>query len=143
MKPDMRPLSVLTVDILQSSEWWMIVCNDYTDTRRSSAMILYGDALETPYEIYVLDDDSIQCSPATRDEHGRPNFSAWPMLEGEEEIERFRNATLDQWELVRVTDWAGGWALKMLGEYEITIDLKDGYHPAPRQGGKWVWEADQ
>lgn len=148
MKPDIRPISVLTPEIIASSEWWVIFGRCYTDIcwrqelRVEDGFVL---SIDRCYDKASID---VFCWPCTRDEKtGMVSPVPWPIMEGEEEISRWQNCNGMLTAEYISKNQVGLW-LQVPHECGSKVNTSPvvhariGFHPAPRQGGKWVWEKD-
>lgn len=154
MRPDIRPISVLTLEIITSSEWWVIFGRCYTDIcRRQDLRIGIGfvyvtDSIGARYFYYDVDSIDVFCWPCTRDEKtGMVSPVPWPIMEGEEEISRWQNCDGILTAEYISKDQVGLW-LQVPHECGSKVNTSPvvhariGFRPAQRQGGKWVWEKD-
>ena len=145
MTTDIRPISILTPEILASSEWWAFIDEHFTDIRLSDELLWSFSINLTSYA------DIVKCCPVTRDKYGMHHAAPWPVLDGEQEIEEFTAFAerYDTWPLfgpfadtrkettfyleIRTGD----------GDVQAMSKLarppKLGMEPVRRQGNRWVW----
>ena len=148
MTTDIRPISILTPEILASSKWWAIIGEHFTDIRLSSDLCITDNGVKGPVDIYT---GNLYCTPVTVDKYGIPKTGLWPVLDGEEEILEFAAFTkrYDKWSFfgpfadtrkettfyleIRTGD----------GDVQAMSKLarppKLGMEPVRRQGNRWVW----
>lgn len=157
MTPDTRPIGVLTPDILATASHWCLYGNGIADARPSSLLMLRppefeGDLplLTCEGECYWNDDSNWMCYPCTLHPDGRIEAEPWPVLDGEEEIEAWRGITWGEplhGAILRNGELCDVWSLHDDEDGFHTSNhhapMRPGYHPAPRKGGKWVWDADR
>lgn len=150
--PDSRPIGVLTPTILATASHWCIHRKGIADIRPASTLVLrvsdFDDdlpLLTCEGECYWNDDSGWMCYPCTLQPNGLVVPEPWPVLDGEEEIEEWRGMPCRFYAEVTSSWGHTYWALfnQKQGQTAYETDLRPGYHPAPRKGGKWVWEADR
>lgn len=153
MKMDIRPVSILTRAILDTSSHWCFI-----GLSSSSGEVLQAERLWVLNGVVTKGapmrgavnamPESATCYPCKADVPFEP--IPWPVLDGEEEIEDFRNAPAQEFHAERTTIY---WVLTHRDGYRwgCGVDGIPNAHPAPRrqinpdgtETPVWVWEADR
>lgn len=147
MKPDIRPVSILTRAILDTSPAWVLLTAGNGYIYPSAGLRLDGALLMAPDGLCFFDHQ--RCYPCKADAPFEP--IPWVVVEGEEIIREWHG--LD-WDVVPVTHyWPAldemSWRVWDTGFPGIKTHHR--MHPAPRrqinadgtETPVWVWEADQ
>lgn len=156
MMLDIRPVSILTRAILDTSPAWTITCNGFAATARPVAIRF--ESVETEYAAFRvvviagphnevrMPLEETTCYPCKPDAPFEP--IPWPVMPGEVEIEEWRTLGPYEPELTAAgINRPAKWVLDtVFAEYRL--DIRPGYHPSPRRfidtDGScvpvWVWE---
>lgn len=155
MMLDIRPVTILTRAILDTSSHWCFIGLSSSSgevLRAERLWILNGVVTKgAPMRGAVnAMPESATCYPCKADAPFEP--LPWPLLPGEVEIEEWRGMSC-KFDAQVTSDWGHTyWALftRMNDETAYETELRPGLHPAPRrqinpdgtETPVWVWEAD-
>lgn len=153
--PDMRPIEVLTPEILATASHWAILGNDIMDVRPTSGLkvpVNENPGLDADPPALEYDGENYwvgmgwSCYPCTLDlDTGISTPQPWPILPGEEEIVEWFGKYGDPTPYYD-GDVGMGWRLYDEDDETWTsafVPARAGAHPALRQDRCWVWEADK
>lgn len=150
MKPQLRPFSAITSEtIWDSSKYWILLT---TPTPRIiwSQWRLLGSIRASLY----ARKQSFQVYPCDYDHStGEITPIPWVLMEGEEEIEEWFGFDCEHKAVCDFSDDSKDavkvWSLQYQTtrgawfdiDQDITLPVRNGLRPSPRQGSRWVWEA--
>lgn len=150
MKPDIRPIEILTRAILDTSPAWMILDGVGRGYHLRTALIRIHPN-DITFRLNSSDgtwfDKSDTCYPCKADAPFEP--IPWPVVEGEEIIDALYNVPANH--TVYLPDNYDRYICKTpSGLALVSMPMRPGYHPSPRRfidtDGScvpvWVWEKD-
>lgn len=146
MMLDIRPVSILTRAILDTSPAWVLLTAGNGYIYPSAGLRLDGALLMAPDGLCFFDHQ--RCYPCKP--HAPFEPIPWPVVEDEEIIEALYNVPANH-TVYLPANYDRYVCETPSGRVTVSMPLRPGYHPSPRRfidtDGScvpvWVWEADQ
>ena len=149
MTPDTRPIGVLTAEILATASHWCLHGDGIADIRPAAELVLRPPAFDGDLpplmhrdECYWNDDSGWMCYPCTLQPNGLVVPEPWPVMDGEEIIDVLEGIDPARYDMC-LSPATNVWTVYEGRMGWLSCGFRQDMHPAPRTGGKWVWEKDR